>query len=279
MDLQCLRKTDARSRLPAVPYLPQILLGFAPEAPPQFEDTPALRALAAAELDMPVELLGSNGEILLERLLQDVWERQILPADAVDNVTGLTLISGDLCTQARSALRIFEDFTNLLGVPTWNPVRGADPFQVQNPAAEILLQHGVDMTQDFRQPIVDEVIVELVRKMRESVGPVSDLFTDEEIMDGITSPDLPLTARTNVLPVLRFRLSAYISACCTDGDLLRAAHHPDEPLFASGACKIQTLTLTADAGPNAFTCSEQDLGRRIHAELWQGNWSNHQRRA
>jgi len=107
--------------------------------------------------------------------------------------------------------------------------------------------------------------------MRQAIGPVAEMFTDDEILDGLTSPHLPLTAWTAALPQLRAKLSLHISECTTDDDLLRAARRPSQPLVASGACKIQVCQRQRLSDAEDFRFPPERLGRRIDAKLWAHN--------
>jgi hypothetical protein len=166
-------------------------------------------------------------------------------------------------------LRIYEDFSNMLGVPTRNPARGVSPFQLPNPAADVLARYRVDASQDFNQPLSEELITELKRAMREAIGAAAESFEDEEILDAITSPERPLVSWRRVLRKLRSRLTPYFSECSTDDDLLRAARNPDDPLIASGACKVQVLQ-RMESEDDALRFSADELGRRIDLDLTVG---------
>jgi hypothetical protein len=93
------------------------------------------------------------------------------------------------------------------------------------------------------------------------------LFDDEEILDGITTPDKPLASWRQVLSELRARLTPYFNECSTDEDLLRAARNLDEPLVASGACKVQVLQRQHALDGDALHFRPEDLGRRIEIDL------------
>ncbi len=60
--------TTTTSLVGVDPQLPQILLGFPVHEPPGFEDSEALRELAAIELNVPVEDLGCNGDALCKAI-------------------------------------------------------------------------------------------------------------------------------------------------------------------------------------------------------------------
>jgi hypothetical protein len=265
MDLACERQAWRKRWLPRIPCLPKILLGFPVNQTPMFEDTPALRELAAEELDVPLNELGSNGEMLLNRYLRDLWDRQLMRPDDAANSTGTFLISAEYCTQAHRALRTYEDFTHLLGAPTFNPARRVKPLELPNPAAAIMDRFGVDRSQNFNQPISDEELLDIELAMRQAIGERTALTT-EEVFDAITNADSPIIAWTSSLPKLRAVLDPAIAECVTDDDLLRAARRPDEPLIASGACRIQVLQRDAN-DMFALEFDSHDLNRRVDANF------------
>jgi hypothetical protein len=267
MDRCCQTHLCQPWRLRKVPRLPQILLAFPPGEPPAFEDTPALRRLAALELGVSQERLGANGAALLDMLLRDVWESRLIHPDAPRNPTGAFLLNADLCTQPRGVLRVFEDFSSLLGVRSRNPARDVSPLQLPNPASGVLARFRVDCSRNFSQPLSDELIDELKRAMRAAIGTAAESFDDEEILDAITSPDRPLTSWRQVLPKLRVRLTSHFNEASTDDDLLRAARNPDDPLIASGACKFQVLQRRDELDGEASHFRPEDLGRRIEVDL------------
>jgi hypothetical protein len=272
LDRACKRHVDRRGVLPRVPRLPRILLGFAPSEPPQIEDSPALRQLAARELRIPVGRLGANGSVLLDRLLRDIWERHLISPSAPSNPTGKWLVDAELYTHARQALEIFEDFTDLVGVRTWNPAHGVKLPQVDNPAEEVLRRLEVDTRQNFDQYLSDELIEKLELAMRQAVGVSEGYFTREEIYDGLTNPGRPLVGYSASLAHLRSKLGVTLSECCTDDDLLQAARDRDQPLLASGACKMQVVAKRDVARPAALRFMSDVLHRRIEADLSGDAW-------
>ena len=226
-----------------------------------------LRRKAARRLGVTVEQLAMNDPVLQERLLHDVWQRQLIAPHTVNNPTDLLLVDAELCTQAGRSLMIYEDFRGLVGVDVWNPARDVTFLTVENPARDILRRFDVDVSQDFNQQFPDGFVEKLELAMREALGLMQVHFTQEEILDAITSPGRPLVGYQASLVQLRSKLSQHISACCTDEDLLRAARHTAEPLSASKACKIQVLAKRLDADGNLHSFSPDDIGRRIHADL------------
>jgi hypothetical protein len=100
LDKACKRQLARRRFLPDVPRLQKIWLGFAPDEVPSFEHSPALWRKAAEQLDVPIERLGENGDVLLDRLLRDVWQESMLQPGDSRNPTGKHLVDAELCTQA-----------------------------------------------------------------------------------------------------------------------------------------------------------------------------------
>ncbi len=261
LDSACKRHLQGRQRLLEVPKLPRILLGFPPSEPPAFEDTPALRRLAARQIGIPLKHLGQNGPVLLERLLEEIWHRELILPGAPGNWTDSLLVEATFCTSARRLLGVYGDYSDLVGMHLWNPVRDVELIRVHNPACDVLREHDVDVSQNFGQFFPDELIERLELAMRTAVGPSHRLFTTEEVLDALTSPDEPLIGYNASLSRLRSRLSASVSKCTTDDDLLRAARRPDGPLVASGACRIQVVA----RAPKAYSLEipAEDLDRRI----------------
>lgn len=266
LDWACKKRLDWIDRLPDVPKLPRILLGFAPNEPPQFEDSPALRRLAVKELCVPVERLGANGSVLLDRLLRDVWQRHLIPPSTPSNMTGNLLVDAELCTQARRTLEIYEDFTDLVGAHTWNPARNVVPVELDNPAAKVLVRFNVDPTRSDALNLIDqEQLDALELAMREALGVAADFVSRDEIYDALVEPSLPILAWSNALPTLRSRLMSCISESTTDDDLLLAARHPDQPLIASGSSRIQVIRQLPER--HGLVYSPGILGRRIEANF------------
>jgi hypothetical protein len=236
MDKACKLAVASRRRLPGEPITPRTLLEFAASNLPPFQDTPFLRTLTAESLGVAVQELGANGEVLLSRLLHDVWEQAIVrPSDS----NGAVMLDARLCPGASGFLRAYEDFSQLLGVPTWNPARDVPPAFHPNPALDVLREVGLGLKPDFESPIGDDLIREMLLKMRARVEHLPARFTDEDLLDAVTAYSGPLVAWSEVLPRLRARLPVWADECCEDEDLRRAALRPAEPLWVRYACRVQ----------------------------------------
>jgi hypothetical protein len=268
MDFVCGRQIQRKAFLPVIPHFPRVLLGFAPDRPPVYEETPALRQLAAEKLEMPVERLGSSGMVLLDRLLHDIWEQQFVEPGVAGNSTGCLLLDAELCTQSTGVLRLYEDFRHLLGVHVQNPVRFVTLARFPNPARNVLRDFQIDERSDFAERITEDQLTILELAMRQALGSAAGEFSTEEIYDAIVNPGEPITAWAKSCGELRSRLSPVVSECVTDDDLIRAARRPAEPLVASGACRIQVLQKRSTIEADPFVFDPDDLGRRVLANLW-----------
>jgi hypothetical protein len=126
MDRSCRRALGRTRWLPSVPSLPQVLVGFPASEVPEFEDSDALRKLAAIEMGVPIEELGRDGEVLLRTYLKDFRFRQVWRADDPISSTRSVLLNAEYLTRIGRALTVCEDYRSLLGAPTWNLARRVD---------------------------------------------------------------------------------------------------------------------------------------------------------
>lgn len=265
LNAACLLGAGKRERLPKIPRLPRIWLGFAPERPPEFVDTPALRRLAAGSIGVPARQLAQNPAELVERLLRQTWEAQLRLPGAAGNPTELVLMDAELCTPAHRALKAWEDFSDLVNVGTWNPARAVPIFSLANPAAEVLQAHGLDPRSPVEHQVTSGELLEVLEQaLREKLGEQAARFSAEDLYEGLLAPHAELQAVSESLPALRRQLTPYWSACATDQDLRDAALNPSGPLLASGACRVQVLR-RQDA-PEPFLFRPEGLGRRITAD-------------
>lgn len=268
MDACCERR--ANDWLPFVPRLPRIQLGFAPGELPPYEVTPALRKLAAQKIGLSPERLAANPELLVERLLRQTWEGLFVTADDPTNPTGMTLVDAEFCTDARRSLRAYEDFRGLVGVRTWNPVRSVNIYTVPNPTPAVLERHGFEPGSGWEQTAEAEHVDVLVAEVRTALGDEATRFSEEDLFDALLEPATPLAAVSEALPRLRKRLGEYWSECSSDDDLRAAVRRPEQGLFASGACRIQTLRRRVTAEPRRFT--SDDFGRRLEFDARPIAW-------
>src|SRR5262249_31307272 len=156
--------------------------------------------------------------------------------------------------------------SNLVGTWTSNPARHVSPYQVPNPATDVLREFGVDRSQDFCQYISQDAVDKMTRRMRESIIG-QKMFSNEEILDALTTPDRSITAWTAALPALRAQLDPLLCKAATDDDLLRAARNSSEKLFLSGSCRVQVLWRKRSSQQSDLLFTPEDLGRRLTVDL------------
>lgn len=256
MDQACHR----RSRVSSTPQLPRILLGFAPHSLPEYAPSDALRRRAAQRLGIGLRKLNSNPAALVDRLLRQVWED--LTSVPVDPDYGLVLIDADVCPESSRPLRVFEDFSELVGAWIWNPARGLLVREFSNPAADILRRCRIDFRS--HDSISQEQVESAMAEMKEVVRGYAVDFDDEDLLDALAMPHEPLMPTTGLLPQLRKRLTDYWSACVQDRDLRQALRRPRAPLFAAGACRIQLFRRSPTGG---LQYASEELQRRCELDL------------
>lgn len=282
----CDKKVDQSFKLPIVPEFPRVMLGFAPTHLPEFEETPRLRQLVADSLGVPVGRLGCKDPVLLKRQMIDVWQSNIRMPDQDGNDTGLALIDAELCSSARSSLRMFEDFSHLVGVHTWNPAREVLAPSRRNPAQAILKAYNVDVsTTEAIAEIPMATFERMVADMRRHLGGGHELFTNGDLECALLTPKKPVTVEVespadaiarigedNVVSAMRDLLQPLMAEGATREDLLQAARNPNDPLYCSGACRIQVICLQKLDPQQALDFGPEMLGRRITANLFRP-WS------
>lgn len=268
MDATVTRRLD--QRLGSLPVMPRIMLGFLADRLPVYEDTPGLRRYAADLVGISLEHLNSNPPDLVEHLLRGIWE-EAAGAQKIDPTTGLVMVDAELCSEGSRPYRAFEDFTALVGDWTWNPVRELDLPRLPNPAYQILHKYGVEPGAGFEQEISEERLKAMVAEFRVAVEPEAGSLDEEDVLDALVTPAEPVLAATAAVPAMRRLLAAYWSECATDQDLRQAARRPSEPLFASGACRVQVLRRREVRRPLEFT--PQELVRRMEIDWSPINWA------
>lgn len=279
--------------LPVVPHLPRVKLGFAPTKPPVFEETPLLRRLIAERLSIPVGRLSTKDPVLLQRQMVDLFHELMIQPDAPENDTGLLLVDADLCTNGRGALRIYEDFNELVGVQTWNPAREVLAPTRRNPAAQVLKLHNLSAEDVGNDEVFNMIPMDqadrMVADMRRHLGGGHELFDEAAVMEALRAPASPLVAdvgspaeaidrigAANVTSAMRALLGPVYAEGVTNEDLLAAAHNPRGPLFCSGVCRPQVLKLQNLPLEQALFFGPEVLGRRITADLFRP-WQRPQR--
>jgi len=234
-----------------------------------------------------------SGDTQQTRLLE-AWDRAFVPPTDPTNSTGLWLLPHELSTDVYSTTRVFEHFGDLIGAPVSNPARKLDGKLVSNPAVDLATERGIDLIADLARISqtaegspeflsVEQKIIDLIPDYRKRTG-ASEAITDQDLICAICEYDKPVMiepalkdlSESEQLQMMRSILAPHISECCTDGDILAAVRNSNQPLVASGLCRVQTLYrdlwLPVD---KALTFSSEQLRReRLSAELWHAGWTS-----
>jgi len=235
-------------KLPVVPVLPRIFYAVTDPANLPFEDTPALRRRVerhmAAGSGKHTSLDKIDG-ISRDMLLKAEWPSVFIPPGEDGNTTKFFLVDHIFSTRVRFSLRVYECFDErLIGVDVWNPMSDETTAAViraarlDNPASRAYTRLGLDPAMD-KDLVTTEQYECLIGMMHEWLG--NGLFTEEVLGDALTMPFAPIANLPRQHEVFRSALKPAISECCTDADVQWAIDHGNQPLHASGLCRIQVL--------------------------------------
>ncbi len=278
----CTKWLERSHRLAPCPSLPQVFLGFAPNEVPEYEETPAWREYVARDLEIPVSQLATRNATLLDTQLRNVWHERLRQPETAGNPTPYVLVDAELCNQARRSLRVYEDFSDLVGVPTWNPIREVLSNPRPNPAHEVLKQAKIDVRQaDWAELVSSDETDALEKAMRQRLGPGSEMFTQDDIYTALCNPGEPAVAISGqaaqmieaigegtILRYMRQLLSEPISEGTTDEDLQTAMQNPGAPLIASGLCRPQVIHLQNLPAEQALHFTPEVLGRKMDVNFY-----------
>jgi len=262
LELHRLRQRALRltHELPTAPRLPTCFLGFRENGLPPMEDTSALRHRVSAAIGRSIAEINAMHPDERNPLLRAQWASCFRPPSHPSNDTGLYLISQQLCSKVRFALRDYLCFEELLGTEMFNPVRRLMPtrskkmISIPNPAYKVLryAHFKPEEIEDWNAAIGDEeVLVGLVKRMRQEMGPVAEQFDDNQIIDLLPDWRVParlpvyedplrIFGRQKTLRLMKHHLGRY-SECCREDDLVQAAENPGQPLVVAGLVRVQVL--------------------------------------
>jgi len=247
----CQRATERRHVLDTQPQLPQYVLGFA--AKPEMVDSAPLRQRIADHMGRPRKYVDSLGEEALHPLLQAEWDSVIVPPGQADNDSSLFRIPNQFYPNAKNALRIWEDHSELLGVEIRNPVLDLldGRYKIANPTRRVAKKAKISLAHDAIDAMDDEKQRELIKLVRDALGVDGDLVSDGDIAGGILAPKEPIVPSAakdalkeipddRLIKVMK-RLAGRHADACRESDLLEAARNPGKRLFAAGLERIQPL--------------------------------------
>ncbi len=205
------------------PRHPQFLVPFNPGQ--EVYDEAKLTELADG---MAPELVESYRE----SLRQELTDRTTLSGTTLVNSA---IVPDEIVAKALEQEAGYEDYSQALGVPHWNPV--ANLHEMPNPAAVLLAKHGVTNLESVDQRTLDCLTAEF-----RSACLLGERLADDEVFDALVNPSAPVVCARGVEEIAAERVvNAMRQAAgqsraafeATPDDLLRAAQNPRDPLFLS----------------------------------------------
>lgn len=286
----------ANWRLETIPQLPKFWAGFESMSAIDMEITEAMLEDIAGHQQIPLAKVRAMTEDDLSTLAKAHWPALWKAPNTEGNDTRFWLIEARYVTKFERA-HMFEDFSELVGVDTWNPVRGVtggvfanqtrtiakaagidldNLIAVLNTSAE---QSGDDTTDAAYDNAVDKAMADLAiirTQISENLGVYADLYTVEDLTAAVMNPDerfeIPVEKLTldDVVSLMRLQLTEsqpLLAAVVTDDELREAAQYPDTALRVSKACRVQILFRDTRRKPE--DSMNFSFGDRVFANLWQ----------
>lgn len=132
---------------PVVPVLPSFKVGFRTMHEINLEVTPALIEVIASHMGRPVKEVKKIDRDTLKTLGTTHWADLWTAPGANGNDTGMWLIDYRFVPDLSVSPFIFEDFSAMMGVETWNPIRDVHSTKIQNPTRACAAEQGIDLAQ------------------------------------------------------------------------------------------------------------------------------------
>lgn len=279
-----------------VPPLPIVYLGFPPELPlPPFVDSLMLRSRVARHLRRPIGAINAMGLEQLDPLLKAEWPTCFIPPGG-DNGTGMQLLNleftvpidkamrgnGDVTPITSNVIRpshahrLYEGFTELLGAEIRNPAREliSPRHTIANPTRSVASKYKISLqaAQNIHAETEEdeEAGIKLEKGIREALGPLSRLCSDDDIADMLMASKRRIVPTglnslndltdQEVLELMR-AVSGHNSNACTDEDLIQAARNPNRPLYARGLASIEIVRFDPANIPASLCFGPEQLCR------------------
>jgi hypothetical protein len=282
------------------PILPRIYLAFATDRRPNCVDSVMLRARVAKHMHRTTDDVNRMDAMMLRPLLEAEWGSCFLKPGEQENNTNLDLINIEFCmplgdmppgttppvtaerVSVTQALRVFENFEELLGAEIYNPARDliSPTRPIKNPTHKVLKQLGIKHFAAVHgdRPGDEDKGIALEKGVREALGPLRAMCSDEDVLNLILNPnmsfipsglnDLTKLPEEQVIELMRASAGRYAEAC-TDEDLLAAGLSPNKLLYAKGLCGITVVRFDPARKPASLQFGPEALKRqRTHVDLY-----------
>lgn len=216
-------------RLDAVPTLPRVRVAFANTGCAAFVVTQALKEDMARHMGRTLSDVEAMEPEAFDIMAKAHWETLFTPPGVGNNTTGAYLIDHVYVANFSRAIRVYEDYSDLVGVNVHNVVSDISGSELINPAGlvapfniremltslqaidDVDIHLGmVDPENQFEQEVMEGLaaadgkvtkaaveeleakIMSVIPAMRRELGIIGKLFTDDELLNGACSPDFPL---------------------------------------------------------------------------------------
>lgn len=139
------RAVEQNWKLATIPNLPVFFAGFPSMSAINMEVTPALIREIAHHMGRSTEYVQGLGDPMILSLGAAHWPDLWRAPGTEGNDTGMWLINTAFITKLDQTPHIFEDFSGLIGVEVWNPIRAITGIQFKNPALECAEAQGINL--------------------------------------------------------------------------------------------------------------------------------------
>lgn len=139
------RAVEQNWKLAAIPMLPTFYAGFPSMSAINMEVTPALIREIANHMNRSYEHVRAMSDSMILTFGAAHWPDLWRAPGTEGNDTGMWLINTAFITKLDQTPHIFEDFSGMIGVETWNPIRAITGIRIKNPTLACAATQGIDL--------------------------------------------------------------------------------------------------------------------------------------
>lgn len=266
LDRHRVRSTEQNYMLPTAPALPKFWAGFSSMDAIDMEVTPALKRDIADHMQRSFDEVDAMPASEVMMLGRTHWPELWIAPGVEGNDTGLWLIPAQYTTKLARATRIFEDFSEMVGVDCWNPARDIKGVEINNPTRDCACSNSLDL---------DATLKVIAAGSEPADVEVAEMIdeTHDCTIDGDAVPEMTPTvfasnydAAVDAMLTLRNCIKAHLGEYADrfdDDDLNAIIMHPDEPIVMA----IEDLEAELDAETAIKLMRQQlELTRPVFSE-------------
>lgn len=197
VDRKAAQAAAGNHHLPAVPMLPVFYAGFESMSSIGMEITPALMWQLSQEHNATVADLEAMPAEELNQLATAFWPRLWRAPATEGNDTGKWLIETAFITDFSQSPQLYEDFSDMMGVDVWNPVRNITQATVVNQVRVCAAELNISLA---------DVLISVAR------FNLADKVADEQEVNGLFDEIRLRAAAAGAVPAPR-PVATYEDAC------------------------------------------------------------------